>query len=393
MIAPRLPYSLHRLLSLAWPLAWPHVFLRSVLCVFAASCLLSAASYGQNAARDSLATSSSVATPQRISSPHSMSRDLRAGEIYMGVRLLGALKLDAIAIDGHLLGGLSALGWDNDEQLLYAVSDRGYVFHLRVEFDEDGLLHAVQALSAHVLRDARGRALQGRLADSEGLVVRDGNNGKPGDAQLVISFERRPRVIRFDPFGTMLGSEALPAELRDINNYSHSNRALESIAWHPKWHYLTAPEQPMRGASEAIVPLYALDPARHWRYPLAAEPNAGLTAIEVLDDGSILTLERGFGVFFIPVISTLRRIATLPEQTGALLAPQTIARFSSGEEWYLDNFEGLTHLGDGRILIVSDDNSSAFQSTLLAAFALLPAHGPPMAKPLPTNGKPMLPNN
>ena len=300
-----------------------------------------------------------------------MSRDTLAGETYMGVRLLGALKLDAVEVDGHLLGGISALGWDNDEQLLYALSDRGYVFHLRVEFDRDGLLHDVQALSAHALLDARGRALKGRLADSEGLVVRYGRNGKAGDAQLVVSFERRPRVIRFDAFGKMLGNEALPAALSDINNYARANRALESIAWHPQWHYLTAPEQPMRGSSESIVPLFALDPAQHWRYPLAAEPNAGLTAIEVLDDGSILTLERGFGVFFVPVISTLRRIAKLPEETGSLLAPQTIARFNSGQGWYIDNFEGLTHLGHGRILMVSDDNTKPYQSTLLAAFELL----------------------
>jgi hypothetical protein len=309
--------------------------------------------------------------PQRIASPMSLSDEVLAGETYMGVRLLGALKLDPVEVSGHLLGGLSALGWDNDEQLLYAVSDRGYVIHLSVEFDEDGLLHDVHARSAHALLDAHGRALKGRLADSEGLVVRYGNNGITGDAQLAISFERRPRIIRFDAFGKAIGSEALPATLRDIKNYARANRALESVAWHPKMHYLTAPEQPLRAANESIVPLYALDSGRHWRYPLAAEPNAGLTAIEVLDDGTILTLERGFGVFLVPVISTLRRIAALPAQNGALLAPQTIARFSSGQGWYLDNFEGLTHLGHGRLLMISDDNLKSLQSTLLVGFELL----------------------
>jgi hypothetical protein len=308
---------------------------------------------------------------QRIASPYTISRDVAVGDTYMGVRLLGALKLDPVDIDGHLLGGLSALGWDEDEQLLYALSDRGYLIHLRVEFDGDGLLRDVHALSAHALLDGRGRALRGRMADSEGLVVRHGNNARRGDAQLVISFERRPRVIRFDAFGKMIGAEALPAELRDPKNYARANRSLESIAWHPQLHYLTAAEQPMRGSSESIVPLYALDSGRHWRYPLAPEPNAGLAAIEVLDDGSLLTLERGYGVFFVPVISTLRRIAKLPDETGALLAPKTIARFNSGQGWFLDNFEGLVHLGQGRILMISDDNTKFIQSTLLAAFELL----------------------
>lgn len=307
----------------------------------------------------------------RIASPYLLNRDVLAGDVYMGVRLLGALKLDAVKIDGHLLGGLSALGWDNDEQLLYALSDRGYLIHLLIEFDDDGLLRDAHALSAHPLRDAQGRALRGRLADSEGLVVRYGDNAKRGDAELAISFERRPRVIRFDALGTMISGEALPAALRQSKNYAHGNRALESIAWHPELHYLTAAEQPMRGSSESVVRLYALDSGRYWRYPLAPEPNAALTAIEVLDDGSLLTLERGFGVFFVPVISTLRRIASLPGTTDELLKPQTVARFNSGQGWYLDNFEGLAHLGDGRIIIVSDDNTKSLQSTLLAAFELL----------------------
>ena len=302
----------------------------------------------------------------------------------MGVRLLGALKLDSVEVDGHLLGGLSALGWDEDEQLLYAVSDRGYLIHMRVEFDHDGFLHDARALSAHALRDERGRALRGRLMDSESLTVRYGDNSQRGDTQLTISFERRPRVIHFDATGKMIGRETLPTALQNPKSYRSGNRALESIAWHPQFHYLTAAEQPMRGVSELIVPLHALDSSHYWRYPLAAEPNAGLTAIEVMEDGSILTLERGFGVFFVPVISTLRRIPSLPNEPGALLQPQIVARFNSGEGWFLDNFEGLAHLGNGRILMVSDDNTRSIQSTLLAAFGLLQTDtSQPLAAPAP----------
>lgn len=318
----------------------------------------------------------STIAAQTISSPYKISRDLVPGDTFMGVRLLGALKLDAVNIGGHLFGGLSALGWDEDEQLLYALSDRGYLFHLRIEFDDNGFLHKAHVLSAHALLDSRNRALKGHLADSEGLTVLNGDNAQLGDSQLAISFERRPRVLRFDPFGKMLGSQALPARLRNVDNYSRANRALESITWHPALQLLTAPEQPMRDSSASTVPLYALGSARHWQYPLAAEPNAGLTAIEALQDGSILTLERGFGVFFVPVISTLRRIDKLPDDNGALLAPRTIARFNSGQGWFLDNFEGLTAIGGGRILIISDDNTKALQSSLLAAFQLLDTKDP-----------------
>ena len=135
----------------------------------------------------------------RIASPYPLNQEIHPGDTYMGVRLLGALKLDSIRIDDVLLGGLSALGWDHDEQVLYALSDYGYIFHLRLEFDEQDLLRDAHVLAVHALLDARGKALRGRLADSEGLVVRYGNNGKANDSQLAISFERRPRIVRFDP--------------------------------------------------------------------------------------------------------------------------------------------------------------------------------------------------
>ena len=73
----------------------------------------------------------------------------------------------------------------------------------------------------------------------------------------------------------------------------------------------------------------------------------------------------------LPIISSLRRVRTLPEHDGAILTVETVARFNTGQGWSLDNFEGLANLGDGRVLMVSDDNTRALQSTLLAQFRLL----------------------
>ena len=84
-----------------------------------------------------------------------------------------------------------------------------------------------------------------------------------------------------------------------------------------------------------------------------------------------VTLERGYGIFFVPVITTLRRVRALPPNPGAELAVETVARFSTGDGWALDNFEGLTVQSGKRILMVSDDNGRGFQVTLLAAFEML----------------------
>jgi hypothetical protein len=47
-----------------------------------------------------------------------------------------------------------------------------------------------------------------------------------------------------------------------------------------------------------------------------------------------------------------------------------IAIFSSEDGWLLDNFEGLAHYKNGNYFMVSDDNESAFQSTLLILFQI-----------------------
>ena len=54
-----------------------------------------------------------------------------------------------------------------------------------------------------------------------------------------------------------------------------------------------------------------------------------------------------------------------------------LARLANGDGWSVDNFEGLTRLGGQRYLMVSDDNFSLMQRTLLTCFAVVtPDTGP-----------------
>jgi hypothetical protein len=288
--------------------------------------------------------------PPAVATPYRLSRDHAPGDTVDGLRLLGTLKLSAVTWRGQLLGGLSALAFDHDEGILYALGDRGALFHLALEFDDGGLLTGAR------LRDAAG------------------------DGELAVSFERIPRVVRFTPRGIPLGRIALPARLLDRDRYRF-NRGLESLAWHPAHGYLVANEQPFVDSAGGEVEVHALTPpdgrVRWWRYRLAAEPNAALTDLAALPDGSLLALERGYGFLYLPLISTVRRINVLPDLPGAVLEVDTVLRLSSGQGWALDNFEGIAVLPGRRIVIVSDDNTRAVQASLLSAFELAPAHGPP----------------
>ena len=303
-----------------------------------------------------------------VSRPYRLSPHVAPGEITMGIRLLGSVELSRTSIAGLPLGGLSSLAWDQDELRLYALSDRGSLFHLRPIFD-NGTLVRVEALTAFALRDRRGRVLEGRRADAEGLALQRANNGKTGDSLLAVSFERHPRIVRFRPDGRYVEQLELPADLHDISRYADPNKALEALTWLPGLGFLSAPERPLAGIDDGTVSLFALD-GRSWRYPLLATPNASLVDMQALPDGSLLTLERGHGLMFLPIVISLRQTRVTADNAGQRLPVSTIAILDSSQGWSMDNFEGLSRHRDLKFFMVSDDNFNALQKTLLVYFEL-----------------------
>lgn len=304
-----------------------------------------------------------------LSSPFEFSPHYLPGDRFMGIRLLGAVALRHMIIDGQLVAELSGLAWDRDEQILYAVSDGGRLFHLKPAF-EAGILRGVAGVAGFALRDENGRRLRGVWADSEGLALENADNGIRGDSVLVVAFERRPRLARYTPRGRFLGELPLPAGLSSVANYASANKSLESVAHHPEFGWLTAPERPMAGDEPGSLHIWN-GPGDFWRYPLRAVPNNSLVAMEVLPGGSLLTLERGHGLFYLPVVISLRRFRLPAPNSPAPLEVSTAAVFDSSRGWRVDNFEGLTRLDGLRFLLVSDDNENAMQRTLLLQIELV----------------------
>lgn len=301
--------------------------------------------------------------------PVALSYAVGVGDSHMGVRLLGALRLPTSPVDGLRFSGISGLGWDQDRQRLYAISDRGFLFHLRPRFDRLGRLVDVERLNAYRLRDGQGRALRRPWRDAEGLAVVNGANGIVGDSELLISFEVEQRLQRYDPLGRRLGALPLPRPLRAIKNFRKPNRSLEAVALHPDHGLLLAPELPLRDDPAGQLSVFA-GQQRRWRYPLHPSRGSALVAMEVLADGSLLTLERAFVSLLQPLVISLRH-ARLDRGPG-LLQVRDLAVFDTSRGWLLDNFEGLSVHRDGRLFIVSDDNNSVLQSTLLVYLELLP---------------------
>ncbi|MCB1921804.1 MAG: esterase-like activity of phytase family protein [Candidatus Competibacteraceae bacterium] len=315
---------------------------------------------------------STCATQEFKATPIPLADQVSVGDVYAGIRLLGALRLANTEINDQRLCGLSGLAWDEDASILYALSDFGTLFHLRPEFSKQGYLTGVQLIAAYPLRDSHDQPLRYPYNDAEGLAIRNGENAIQNDTELLVSYERRPRVVRYTPTGHWQGDERLPAPLRDRRHYRDENQALEAIAIHPRWGPLVGTETSLRNEPPDRVRLFQLDGGRSWSYPLGPAPESALVDMAALPDGSLLTLERAFVAPLRPLIISLRRTELPTPGKAALLNVANVAVFDSSQGWLLDNFEGLTRHREQRFFMISDDNCSAWQSTFLVYFELLP---------------------
>lgn len=302
-----------------------------------------------------------VGKPLRFSQAHA------DGERYMQVRLRGALVIDPRArVDGYTLRQLSGLAWDSGHGVLYALSDDGYLAHLLPRF-EAGMLRGLDFVAAYPLLEADGRPVRDKRADSEGLAI---VSGARGDSELLVTFEVEHRLARYTPDGRLIGEVKLPAPLGDGNAYRGSNAGLESVTAHPELGVLVAPEQRLNGDEGETIPIFALD-GRRWDYTPVDPQHSAVVELETDDSGRVLVLERRYKSVFSTVIFSVRRL-TLPQIPGAGPPPvEDIARFDSNGDFRIDNFEGLARHERNRYFMVSDDNRSAIQRTVLVYLEIL----------------------
>ena len=302
---------------------------------------------------------------QPMSAEVTLSPAIGNGDAYMGVRWLGAVRVGQGSSPVPVTG-LSDLAWDQDAGVLYAVSDQGLLFHLQPDF-KSGYLTGVDVVAAFPLRNPGGAVLAADRRDAEGLALVD--RGDQG-SRLLVSFEGWPAVAEYTTQGYWRADHDLPAGLARAQDYSSPNSGLEALAVHPDLGILVGTERTPPGFAARQVPIASLG-GRVWHYPLAAPDQSALTAFEVLEDGSLLTLERAYVSPWVPLVISLRRTC-LDALGGGPLRVGEVAVFDAARKWRLDNFEGLTRHDGWRVLMVSDDNSNVLQATLLVYMEIDP---------------------
>ncbi len=284
------------------------------------------------------------------------------------VCVIDALLLRVDEVDGLPLVELSDLAWDARNRRLYLISDDGYLFVARLELD-GGRLRAVEYLHGYPLRDAEGRPLRGDAADAEGLAIAGWN--RRGEAELLVSFERRPRIVRYGVDGRPIENLRLPRALRRKKAYRGKNHMLEALAMDPRFGVLTAAERPLRRDSKRIQRIFALD-GREWWFPAWRRRKAAITAMEAMPDGDLLLLERAWSGIPAPIHIGLRRVRLTDAPEGGEVTAEPLAAWRSTDGWRLDNFEGLTRLDARHYLLVSDNNEALLQNSVLVLIEVNP---------------------
>jgi hypothetical protein len=313
-------------------------------------------------------TSSIYSQAQDIGTPFDFSNTLKPGDNHMNIQLLGALKLSNDKVNNLHARELSGLAWDEDEQLLYAVSDDGHLVHLSPLFT-DGVLTGLKFINAYPLRDSSKKILVGDGSDAESLAIINDDNGKKGDSILIVSLEAPQRLHKFKTDGTFISELPLPENLYVDHINNDESPTLDALSFHQEHGVIMAPVKPLTNISNGSFSIYSTK-GQQWHYAPLDKKNSATLGMETLAGGNLLIIERVYSSMFKPVIYALRELSFEKIDESAIKVKE-IAHFNSREGWMIDNFEGVARHKENHYFMVSDDNESTFQKTLLIYFKIL----------------------
>jgi hypothetical protein len=276
---------------------------------------------------------------------------------FMRIKILDQKQLSFSHIDGVKFSEISDVAYNKKSKILYLISDEGRLFTFKATFSQK--IEELKPLGAVRVTKRNGKKFKKWRRDTEGMALDE-------KGRLLISFEGKPRVALFDTKGHMIKRYTLPVSLRSKGSYRTPNKSLEALALHPKYGILTVAEWPLKKYHKKEQTIYALS-GKRWHFKAEPEAKSAVSAIEVMDDGNILVLERSFTGLLNPFIVTLKKVY-LDKCSKRVCKSEVLAKMNTHKGWSVDNFEGLAKVGNHRYIMVSDDNDNFFQRTLLIYF-------------------------
>ena len=270
--------------------------------------------------------------------------------------------------DNAAFGGYSGLLVSADGQRLLAVSDKGHWLSAELIF-KDGKLSGISGVEISPLLDEAGRSLvQKGNADSESLTAE-----RPGDllGPVYVSFERNHRVLRYGPGKSGIYAKPELVTMPPMLRNAPSNGGIEAFEWRKDGTMIALTEQWLDDAGNHIGWMIGQSGSEEIR--LRTQGRFHPTDLEFLPNGDLLILERRFTLAGGPGMQ-IRRVAAATIQPGAILDGEVLINLTA--KYGIDNMEGLAvrqnATGGTELLIISDDNFSRLQKTVLLQFLLPP---------------------
>ncbi len=264
-------------------------------------------------------------------------------------------------------GGLSGLRVDAKGEQFLSFSDNGVWFTGRLLYKNDRLSGLGDVMAAPMLGDDGKRLAAKGWFDTES-IARDGS-------KVYIGIERVNQIVVFDFAKGGLRARGQPILLPPGVDKLPFNKGLEALVFVPKG-------KPLAGTLIAMSER-GLDEAGNLISFLIGGPTPGLFTVKrknnydisdatLMPNGDVLILERKFS-WLEGVHIRIRRVPLANFAPGAVVDGAVIFEVDLGYE--IDNMEGIdVHLspsGETIITMVSDDNFSVIQRTLLLQFALV----------------------
>ena len=263
-------------------------------------------------------------------------------------------------------GGLSSLKMEADGARFLSLTDRGNWVRGRIVYRGTTPIAIADAEIAPIL-GPDGKPIRSRRGwfDSESLAA-DG-------ATLYVGIERVHEILRFDTTRDGLRARGQPIPVPPAMKTLPFNQGIECLA-------VPAKGQPLAGTVIAISER-GLDAARNTLGFLLGSPGGAFT-VKRTDDfdisdctitpkGDLLILERRFS-WVRGLAIRIRKLALANVKPGALLDGPELIVGDMGQQ--IDNMEGISvhRAADGAtvLTLVSDDNFSPLQRTILIQFTL-----------------------
>ena len=263
-------------------------------------------------------------------------------------------------------GGLSAIRVAGDGSQFVSLSDHGRWFKGRIIYDGGRPIGIADAVMAPILGiDGQALAAHGWY-DTE-LIADDGGT-------LYVGIERVNQIVRFDYGRDGLRARGQPIPVPPDIRKLPSNKGLEALVF--------VPRDRIMGGTLIAISERGLDSVGNLLAFLIGGPTPGTFAVKrsetfdisdaaLLPAGDLLVLERSVS-WPDGLVVRIRRLALADIKPGAIVDGPVL--FEADLRFEIDNMEGLsvhqTRSGEIVLTLISDNNFSALQRTMLLQFAL-----------------------